>query len=205
MKSAARRTLAGSDLSNADWALHLVDAGWEKAEEGYYQGLDEGYALGYTTGLREGLQEGREATEKANHIFSQTVNDLEKNLLQFYLGVERWTVKLAMYIAEKVVGFAAHEHQDLVKETVRKAIAETADKTRIIIKVNPSDYETLKHFRIDLSELSERIEHFKIEVDAGVTPGSCRVETPSGLVDADFTTQIGELRRALILQEEATL
>jgi flagellar biosynthesis/type III secretory pathway protein FliH len=54
-----------------------------------------------------------------------------------------------------------------------------------------------------MTALCEGIEHFKIEADGGITPGSCRVETPSGLLDADFTTQLAELRRALILHEEA--
>lgn len=193
----------GSDFSNTDWALLLVDAGWEKAHEAYYQGLDEGYRMGQAAGLIEGSQEGKCNAEKAEAAFEQALFALEKNLLQFYVGVERWSVKLALHIAEKVVESVANEHKDLVKQTVRKAIAETADKTRILIRVNPSDFQALKDFRADIREISEGTEHFKIEVDTSITPGSCRVETPSGLVDADFMTQLGELRRALILHEEA--
>ena len=43
-----------SRLSNSDWALLLVDAGWEKAQDAYYKGLDEGYAEGLAAGLKEG-------------------------------------------------------------------------------------------------------------------------------------------------------
>lgn len=192
-----------SGFSSTDWVLLLVDAGWEKAHETYYQGLDEGYAMGYAAGLAEGLQEGSRRAEQATATFEQALFAMEKNLLQFYTGVERWSVKLALHIAEKVVEKAANEHEDLIKQTVRKAITETADKTRILIRVNPTDFQALKDFRADVREISEGTEHFKIEVDASITPGSCRVETPSGLVDADFTTQLGELRRVLILHEEA--
>lgn len=185
----------GSDLSSADWLLLLIDAGWEKAEKAYYRGLEEGFVVG--------LRQGRNDARKSATAFGEALNSLETSLLKFYSGLERWTVKLAMKIAEKVVGRAADEHQDLVEQIVRRAISETADKTRILIKVNPSDYEALKDFRTDITALSEGIEHFRIESDASITPGSCRVETPSGLLDADFTTQLAELRRALILQEEA--
>ncbi|TKJ42226.1 hypothetical protein CEE37_00690 [candidate division LCP-89 bacterium B3_LCP] len=186
-------------LTDSDLLLQLVDGGWEKAEKAYYEGLDEGYSMGFTVGLREGYAKAERTTD----FFKQALDSVEKGLLRFYAGVERWSVKLSMTIAEKVIEKAAHEHEDIVKQTVRKAIAETADKTKIIIKVNPTDLEILKDLRSDISELSEGIDHLKFEVDAGVTPGSCRVETPSGLVDADFTTQLSELRKALILHEEA--
>ena len=198
-----REMVDASGLSNTDWALLLVDAGWEKAQETYYKGLDEGYGKGYADGLAAGLREGSAGAQQAAATFEQVLFSMERNLLQFYSGVERWSVKLAMQIAGKVVESAADEHEDLVKQTVRKAIAETADKTRILIRVNPCDFKALKGFRSDIRDLPEGTDHFKIEVDASVTPGSCRIETPSGLVDADFTTQLGELRKALILHEEA--
>ncbi|HDH57446.1 MAG TPA: hypothetical protein ENF16_02440, partial [Bacteroidetes bacterium] len=180
VRSSAWRNRDVSDFNHTDLMLFLLDSCWEKAEQSYYQGLDEGYNMGYA----EGLRRGRADAEKSGAAFQQALDTLEKSLLQFYAGVERWTVKLAMRIAEKVVGNAAQEQQEIVHQTVRKAIAETADKTRILIKVNPSDFEALKDFRTDVTALSEGIEHFRIETDAGITPGSCKVETPSGLVDA---------------------
>lgn len=199
VRSSIWKSSDAANLNNTDLVLLLVDAGWEKAEQSYYQGLDEGYVLGYT----EGLRCGRSDAERLTEAFRQALDSLERSLLQFYAGLERWTIKLAMHIAEKVVGNAAKEQQEVVRQTVRKAIAETADKSRLLIKVNPSDFEAMKDIRTDVASLSEGIEHFKIEVDANITPGSCKVETPSGLLDADFTTQLRELRRALILQEEA--
>ena len=195
VKPSVRGPADVSKLNGTDWMLLLIDAGWEKAEQAYYKGLEEGFLIGQ--------QEGRMEARKSAAAFGEALNTVEISLLKFYSGLERWAVKLAMKIAEKVVGRAADEHQELVQQTVRRAIAEAADKTRILIKVNPSDYDALRDFRADVTALSEGVEHFKIEADVSITPGSCRVETPSGLVDADFTTQLGELRRALILQEEA--
>ncbi len=199
VRHSPKRDADTENMSGTDWMLLFMDAGWEKAENAYYQGLEEGYAMG----LQEGLHQGRCEAEKTADCFTETLTNLESRLMKYYDGVERWAVKLAMKIAEKVIAQAASENKNLVEQTVRKAIAETADKSRIVIKVNPSDYEALKEFKTSVTALSEGIEHFRMESDAGITPGSCRVETPSGLLDADFTTQIGELRRALILQEEA--
>ncbi len=199
VRHSPRRTGDLANFTDTDLLLQAMDAGWEKAERAYYRGLEEGYEKG----LREGLAQGRNEAERAVNAFEITLSSLETSLLQFYSGLERWAVKLAMRIAEKVIGDAAGQHADLVHQTVRRAIAEAADKTRILIKVNPADYEAVKELRSSITSLSEGIEHFKIEADGNITPGSCRIETPSGLLDADFTTQIGQLRRALALHEEA--
>ncbi len=190
----------GDALSDTDWMLLLVDAGWEKAEFAYYQGLEEGFS----TGFAKGLKQGRAEAQHAALSFQESLQNLEANLIKFFTGLERWTVKLAMNIAEKVIAQTAVEKKDLIEQIVRKAITETADKSKILIRVNPTDYEALKEFKTNVSAIAEGIEHFRLETDVSITPGSCRVETPSGLLDADFTTQIGELRRALIFQEEAT-
>ena len=184
-----------ADLNETDWFYQMLDAVWDKAEKAYYHGLDEGYALG--------LEKGRSESQELTVAFRRAIETLDLGLLEFYSGVERWSVKLAMNIAEKVVGRAADQHLDLIKQTVRQAIQETADKTRILVRVHPSDYEVLKGIRTEITALSEGIEHFKIEADNAITPGSCRVESPSGLLDADFTTQLQELRRALIMREES--
>lgn len=182
---------AAGELNQTDWFLYLMDSGWEKAEEAYYRGLEEGFQMGLSAGRSDVVN------------FRRTLESLDMSLLEFYSGVERWSVKLALKIAEKVVGQAAREQEDLVRQTVRRAIQETADKTRILIKVNPGDLEVLKGVRDEIGDLFEGIEHFKIETDMSIAPGSCRVTSPSGLLDADFTTQLQELRRALIFQSES--
>jgi len=196
IKAADSQVKKAAEWNEADWMLMLNEAVGEQAEFAYYEGLDEGFNVG--------LERGRSEAEAAAVNFRRALEALEMSLLEFYNGVERWTVKLAMNVAEKVIGQAADQHQELVKQTVRRAITEIADKSRVLVKVHPSDFEALKGIRSEISALSEGIEHFNIEADNSVTPGSCRVETPSGLLDADFTTQLTELRRALILHEEAT-
>ncbi|RJP81654.1 MAG: hypothetical protein C4524_01675 [Candidatus Zixiibacteriota bacterium] len=185
-----------ADFNETDWFLALAESAWEKAETAYYRGLEEGHVIG--------LQQGREESTAAAANFRRNLESLETALLEFYSGVEKWSVKLSMAMAEKVVGCAAEQHQDLVRHTVRQALQETADRTRILVRVHPGDYEVLKSLRSDISALSEGIEHFRIEADESISPGSCRVEAPSGLVDADFRVQLKELRRALLLPEEVS-
>jgi len=179
-----------AEWNETDWVLALNEAVWDHAHFAYYEGLDAGFKL------------GRQQAEQTGADFRRMLQTIEKSLLEYYDNLERWSVKLSLAVAEKVVGKAAAEHEQLVRTTVQRAITELADRTRILVHVHPSDYEVMKSMRSEITSLSEGIEHFKIEADGSVTPGSCRVETPSGLLDADFTTQLAELRRALILHEE---
>ena len=194
IKGSASKHQTPAEWNATDWVLALNEAIWDQAHFAYYEGLDAGFKLGTTCGRRE--------AEKAAADFERTLQTMEMSLLDYYNNLERWSVKLALAVAEKVIGQAADEHEQLVKTTVRRALTELADRTRILVHVHPSDYEVMKSMRSEITSLSEGIEHFKIEADGSVTPGSCRVETPSGLLDADFTTQLAELRRALILHEE---
>ena len=195
IKGSASKHHPPPEWNETDWVLALHDASWDHAQFAYYEGLDAGFRLGVAQGRRE--------AEKTAADFQRTLQTMEMSLLDYYGNLERWTVKLSMAVAEKVIGQAANEHEQLAKATVRRALVELADRTRILVRVHPSDYEVMKSMRSEITSLSEGIEHFKIEADGSVTPGSCRVETPSGLLDADFTTQLAELRRALILHEEA--
>ncbi len=183
-----------ADFNETDWYLAMVDAVWEKAEVAYYAGLDQGFALG--------LQQGRSEVEKNAQHLRRTLETLELRLLEFFSGLENWSVRLSLALAEKVIGKAAQQHEELVKHSIRSALQEAADKSRLLVRVHPADYEVMKTYRAELTALSEGIEHFKIEADLTVTPGGCRIETPSGLLDADLNVQIGELRRCLKLSAE---
>ncbi|MCX6640550.1 MAG: FliH/SctL family protein [bacterium] len=187
-------------LNPTDWFLLCteseIEKGWENAESAYYQGLDEGFQLGQRPGQIE--------ARKVSAFLTQTLKDLDESILKFYQNLEEETVKLAVSTAEVIVGQAAHDHEDLVKQTIKKVIAEASDKTRIFVKVNPQDFDIMKNARAEIIGLSEGIEHFKIEADKSVTPGSCTVATSSGIIDADFNTQLNELRRTLSQEMEAT-
>jgi flagellar assembly protein FliH len=176
-----------------DWFLFSVESaqeeGMESAEAAYYQGLDEGFQVGRQSGLIE--------VQKNSELLNGTLKNLEESILQFYHNLEGEAVNLALKAAEIIVGQAALDHQDLVKSTVKKAIAEAIDKTKIFVKVNPKDYELLKNARNEVIGLSEGIEHFKIEADEKIVAGSCRVTTPSGVIDADFHIQMAELKKSL--------
>ncbi len=187
------RTKQPANFNEADWFLMLLEAVSEKAEAAYYAGLEQGYETG--------LQQGRGEVQNAAATFRRHLEALQKDLLDYFTQVEHWSVQLSLSIAEKVIGQAAEMQQDLVKQTVRRALQEITDKSRLFVKVNAADYEILKSIRSEIASLSEGLEHFKIEADNSITPGSCRVETPAEILDADFTTQFGELRRAIIQPE----
>ena len=64
-----RRSGEGDAFSDTDWMLTLIDAGWEKAENAYYQGLEEGFV----EGLEVGTRRGRSEAEKTANAFEEAL------------------------------------------------------------------------------------------------------------------------------------
>ncbi|MFH1863096.1 MAG: FliH/SctL family protein [bacterium] len=179
-----------SDPLNAtDWGLNFLDSGWAQAEQAYYQGIEEGYITGLECGRRE--------VEAVALQFQQTLQSLESGLLQFYHEIQKWSIQLTLAVAEKVIEQAAQDYKGIVEQQIRRAIHEAADRTRILVRINPADFEVLQSIRTEINGLSEGIEHFKVEADQAITQGSCEVRTPSEEIQADFRIQLSEIQRVL--------
>jgi flagellar biosynthesis/type III secretory pathway protein FliH len=110
-----------------------------------------------------------------------------------------WIARLALEIAEKVIGRAVEENPQIVASVLERAKQEVADANRLRIWLHPADHKLLAELRPDLVTVgaaSGRV----IEVVASeeIGRGGCRLETEMGLVDATLPTQIEEIRRQLL-------
>ena len=71
------------------------------------------------------------------------------------------------------------------------------DEKHIIIKINPSDEKTVKENITSLIPSSFSDTKVTLEKNPKIDRGSCIVETKSGVIDAQFSTQLAILKKAL--------
>jgi flagellar assembly protein FliH len=116
--------------------------------------------------------------------------------------ISRYTpqlMRLALDIAEKIVGKALAEDPQIVASVLERAKQEVTEAREIRILLHPIDYELLAEIRPDLVKWGEENGRtIELVASAEVSRGGCRLETEIGMVDATVPTQFAEIHRQLL-------
>lgn len=114
-------------------------------------------------------------------------------------SVEPEAVKLALKIAEKIIGHDVERDQNLLMDTIAQAAESARNAQQLTIRVHP---EIGKFLRQRMPALMEKIGVTKvvsIKDDPEITSrGGCVLETPFGTIDAKLETQLDVLKQTLL-------
>ncbi len=159
-----------------------------------------GPSLDYLRGLAEGERQARErlavlarqeaAVAAIGRQLAQTCTGLSER-------VEAQVVTLAFDIARKVIAACAEEKRDLVVAQTKEALARIQNGQAVRILVHPTDLPLLESAREQLAASFDGPVFMKMEADATVAPGGCRVQTPTQLVDATVDGQLARIAERL--------
>src|SRR5262249_22931640 len=127
----AERIISEANLESA----RIIEQAEQSHQEIIEAATQEGFNVGYQEGREEAvkeqaalLAETTAALNKLHGAFPQAVKQNEEKL-----------VRLAMEIAENVIGEELAARPELCLKTVERAIKRVSDIERVIIKVNPLD------------------------------------------------------------------
>jgi flagellar assembly protein FliH len=116
--------------------------------------------------------------------------------------ISRYTpqlVRLALDIAEKIVGKCVAEEPQIVAAVLERAKQEVAEGREIRILLHPADHQLLAEIRPDLVRYGEENGRtIEVVPCAEVSRGGCRLETEIGMVDATIPVQFAEIHRQLL-------
>ncbi|MBS2032831.1 MAG: type III secretion system stator protein SctL [Deltaproteobacteria bacterium] len=113
-------------------------------------------------------------------------------------ATEPEVVKLAMKAAERIIGAELATDEDTILRIVAKAIEQLRQSKELIIRANPDDVEILRREKRKLLEHIGRLKDIGFREDPAVQRGGCVIETEAGTVDAQLSTQLELLQRALL-------
>jgi flagellar assembly protein FliH len=143
----------------------------ESKEKGYADGLDKWNAA---------LAEAWEARNRY----------LETN--------EAVVVQLAMAVARKVVGETASIDPTTVLQSAREAIRSTRGEQKLRVRVRPEDEAIMLQQTVELRRLNSETGEIQVVADESIMLGGCIVESSLGTIDAQFSTQLQSLERAIL-------
>ncbi len=147
---------------------------------------DEQARAGYEEGYRKGYEEGLKGLARVEQEFQALCDRLEPEV-----------VKLAVRIAEKVIGAELQARPEAIAAIVSQALRTVRHQRDVTIRVHPSHVATLEAQKPHLLGVLTRARDVAIRGDEEVRPGGCVIETELGTIDADLKTQIEMLERAL--------
>lgn len=171
-------------------AKEIVEAAERQAEEIVAQAESEREdALGEAReqGRQEGLAQATEVLLRARQEAAALVERSEEEL-----------VRLALLVAEKIVGRALELDPNVILDISAQAIESVRQQRELVLRVHPEDAVRLRNSRKKLMDLLGRTKDIAVREDSEVERGGCVIETENGTVDAQLSTQLRMLEAALL-------
>jgi type III secretion protein L len=177
-----------------DEAAAILAAAKNRAEE------IERHALNDAEELRHAAYE--DGKERALAEFTDVIAAAHEKRERILTEVEQDVLRLAIKLAEKIIGHEIENNQAVVADMVTAALRHVRQQERLIVRVNPTDYPQLEEFKSQLSQAG-RAQFLDLEPDPKIPTGGCIIESEVGTVDARLETQLRILERALLNQAKA--
>ena len=157
----------------------------------------EAYEKGFAQGERDGLELGEKKAakfvEKIENLFMESI-PLKDEIIKQH---EKEILDLIFAVAGKIVHHQIEFDKSTVKDTIISALKLSVQKSKIVIRVNPKDYDFVEKLRPDLFTKFNEVKSIIISSDQSISRGGCFLETPGGDVDARVEAQLEKIRQSL--------
>jgi type III secretion protein L len=114
-------------------------------------------------------------------------------------SVERDLLRLAVKIAEKILGREIKKDRGAIADIVATALRQARRNEMITMRVNPADLPVIEQ-HASRFERAGREQFLDIVSDPRIAAGGCVIESESGAIDAQLETQLRVLERALLMR-----
>ncbi|NNF99212.1 MAG: hypothetical protein HKM93_07525 [Desulfobacteraceae bacterium] len=169
----------------------------QTTEEIIRKQIDEAYEAGYQKGLLEGKasENGRidpcvQSVQKLIHEFDAVKAEIEEQ-------AETMAVHLALDVVRKILQTEPKTDPQIIRSIVGSALRRVMDHTNIVIRINPTDLETLERYQEELRQSINAKQDLRFETDRSIAAGGCYIETDFGDIDAKIDSQFKVISDAL--------
>lgn len=177
-RAEARLIIAAAEREAATLRASAEAAALELRDAAYHEGLEAALAE-----LNEHLLDARERRDTA-------LAEAERDLL-----------RLAVKLAEKIIGREIAQDDATLAEIVAAALRNARQHEMLTVRVNPADLHAVQAHRARLDPTG-RARFLDLVPDPRVAHGGCVIESESGTIDAQLDVQLGVLERALLARAD---
>jgi len=174
------------------------------------QSREAGFAEGHAQGLQEGQKQGHdEALAMVSQTlqdlaarWSRTIDNLEVQMPTHAADAKIDLVKLALAIAGKVTHQTALVEKAVVTATVEESLKLISAGRSVTLFISPAELQVIETYLPDMLVRLKTAGEVKILTDEAISPGGCRLELGSGVVDATLETQAARIAEELLGQAQ---
>ncbi|MET0752996.1 MAG: FliH/SctL family protein, partial [Pyrinomonadaceae bacterium] len=144
----------------------------------------------------ESYEKGREEceTEMVENILA-----IKEERARNLANVEQEILRLAVKIAEKIIGEEVKHDEATRGEIVLNALRHARQQEMLTVRVSAADVSLLENMREKIDSFG-RAKFIDFVADQAVKSGGCIIESASGTIDARLETQLRILEKSLLAQ-----
>jgi flagellar assembly protein FliH len=197
LKAAEERAAAISAEASAQAEALQAKTKAEAYQEGFSRGSEEGYEAGLKKGEEEGLQRYTETVSRMQSLLESTQAEKEA----YFNDREAVMVELVARVAAKVIAREADTRPDHILHLLRQSVRRIADKSRLLVHLNPVDLERVTQARSEGLLAFSGVKQIEFTADDNILVGGVRIQAGNQTLDAALDSQLAEIVRGLL--EEA--
>lgn len=157
----------------------------------------EAYEKGFAQGEKDGLELGDKKATKVVEQIEKLLVEVTKLKGEMIRQYEREILEIIFFITEKVVHRKIRSDATIIRETISKAVQLATKKSRMILRVNPEDFDYVEQLKPEFFSEFREMKSIMVTSDRSITRGGCFIETPYGDVDARIETQLEKIYQCL--------
>jgi flagellar assembly protein FliH len=157
----------------------------------------EAYEKGFAQGEKDGRELGQKKIVKSIENIENLFIELGNLKTEILKQCEKEILELVFSIAQKIIHKKIEEDDKIIKEAVIEAMHSVTEKSQIVIKVNPEDYDTIENMKPEFFRTSKDLKSIVVTPDLSVNRGGCLLETPYGDIDASVEARLDKIHQSL--------
>jgi flagellar assembly protein FliH len=144
------------------------------------------YAQAQESGRKRGYEQGLELKHKLKMQHDDMAKKMKSELLS-----------CAVQVAKNLLDAQLREHEESILQIALRVLTTIPDAKNVYVRANPQDADYLKAHKERLIDGLERAKDVDIRIDKQVARGGLIIQTEYGIIDAQMSTQLEELARAI--------
>jgi flagellar assembly protein FliH len=157
----------------------------------------EAYEKGFEQGEKDGLTLGQKKIARSVEQIERLLIEIGSLKQEILKQFEKEMLALVFSIAEKIIHRKIEQDDTIIHEAVLEAMHAVTEKSRIMIKINPEDFDSVERIKPMLFNTFKDLKSVVITPDPSVGRGGCLLETPCGDVDAGVEARLDKIHQSL--------